>query len=318
MNPVTRNNVMNEEKTEQVKKSLKKIKEFKDINGWKLEKISIGATSEAKYKVSRQERSYFFKEIKSNEAEILRILTQLGSELIPKVIFPDMLKKNILVSDYIEPSPVKTKTIELGLIKKFLKMQNQLNDKGFLKENKNLRRYKFKEKDNGNLVKWIQRIVSIGNANLQLLKKYQLKILDDFIEITKELQEHSDEIARGYAQMPFARQHHDFREENIIGIPQKIVDWGSSYGHGPFLFDLAPFLLGDAERIKILVENSDICKDRDDDQINGWLEIATCARFFAFLAYRLDGENIEVSTRKSCNALLEYEILKYKGLEELF
>jgi aminoglycoside phosphotransferase (APT) family kinase protein len=113
--------------------------------------------------------------------------------------------------------------------------------------------------------------------------------------------------------MPFARQHHDFREGNILGEnPQVIIDWGSSYGHGPFLYDLAPFLLNHQENLAIFIQHSDICKQAGRTAIKRWLYVAACARFMTFFTYireRADCEKV-----KDLEAFLEYHYQTYGSL----
>jgi hypothetical protein len=88
--------------------------------------------------------------------------------------------------------------------------------------------------------------------------------------------------------MPSGWLHHDFREENILaGQPQYVADWGSSYGPGPFLYDLAPFLFGCPGRLDVFAESSELCDGVSRQAVERWLYAATAARCAALLRHAL-------------------------------
>lgn len=276
---------MNDKRLGKLMGILQKKEEFSDLSNWEIKKIKVGNTSPIKLKLSLESTKYFFKLIKDNEKQILKILSSMNSELIPKVIYPDLLDQNILICQYIDGGTLKNRNLDPELIKNFAQMQNLLNDDMFIKRSKFLDGYIRRKKDDGMFRNYVLESIPIGYNNLHKLKKLRLDIIEDFLVIFDVLIKKSDLIAREYAKMPFARQHHDFREESITKSPQKLVDWCSSYGHGPFLFDLAPFLWENPKSLKIFMDSSLICRNSNEEQIKRWLFIATCFRFILMLRY---------------------------------
>jgi hypothetical protein len=116
----------------------------------------------------------------------------------------------------------------------------------------------------------------------------------------------------------FARQHHDFKEDNIIGEPQKLIDWGSSYGYGPFLFDLAPFLVNDPDSLETFIKSSDNRKNTPRKQIDRWLHAPLGARFLGLLRWHLHPDEPRgiIHSEEECRSFLEYEYRPYKKLLE--
>ena len=114
--------------------------------------------------------------------------------------------------------------------------------------------------------------------------------------------------------MPFAWQHHDFREANIVGTPQRLVDWGSSYGHGPFLFDLAPFLVDDARGSRLYRQELEICRGVSDNVFDAWMQAALAAAFASLLMYRLCPGGGNIDDRESAQKFLEYEFQPFRRL----
>ncbi len=278
---------MKDRRLGKVKKILQKKEEFSDLSNWEIEKIKVGNTSPIKLKLSIESTKYFVKLIKDNEKQILKILSSMNSELIPKVIYPDLLDQNILLCQFIDGGTLKNRNLDPELIKNFAQMQNLLNDDIFIKWSKFLDGYIRTKIDNGMFRNYVLESIPLGYDNLLELKKLRLDIVEDFLEIFDVLIKKSDLIAREYAKMPFARQHHDFREDSITRSPQKLVDWGSSYGHGPFLFDLSPFLWKNPKSLKIFMDSSSICRNSNEEHIMRWLFIATCFRFILMCRYFL-------------------------------
>ncbi|MAG45609.1 MAG: hypothetical protein CMH63_02435 [Nanoarchaeota archaeon] len=300
-------------------KELKKILEskeiFKDINKWKLKLVPHGGVSPHTYFISKDIKKYFVKEIKENEKVILLALTKLKLGLIPKVVYSDLLQKGVLVQEYISGNHLKNKkSIEVQLIKKFAKFQNSFNDKNVKKKLNKFSKCESTDKDDG----FFKGEISFNfnyDKDLLNLKKYKLQIVNDYISILDYLRKDKKRIIDEFSTMPFARQHHDFKEDNIVGKPQRLVDWGSSYGHGPFLFDLAPFLVDNKKAFTEFVKNSNICKKYNKEQIERWLYVSLSARFLELLRYRLE-IGVNFRNKAECEMFLEYEYKTYKSLKE--
>lgn len=299
----------------ELKKNLNNVSELKNINSWKFDVMQGGIIARHKYKISKGDKQYFVKDIKENEKNILKVLVDIDAKFIPKIYFPQLLNKNILVTEYLSGGQLIGKKLDKELLIGFVKFQNFLNDKVYLTRNRPGDLANFSEKDGGFFKKCITANFNFGLRYLSSLNKFNLETVELNMELLSHLRKHRKEIIRDFTSMPFARQHHDFKEDNIIGNPQKLTDWGSSYGYGPFLFDLAPFLLNDNDNYELFIENSDICTKYDRKTIDRWLYVAAVARFVENLRYRLKDNGL-LDDREKCKEYLEYEYQTYKHLYE--
>ncbi len=284
---------------------LKTQREFEDLGQWTITEEVLGRTSPHTYRFRRGEKDFFVKQIKDNEREILKLLTPLRLLHIVRPSFPDLLDRNILVSETITGGPIQSKDLEAGLIRDFTTFQNHFNSPEFLQGPRT--------DDGGFFRDYLTSCFETGYNNLVELRVHGFPIVEKFVKVAQHLMATQDEIIFEFSSMPFARQHHDFREGNILGEnPQVIIDWGSSYGHGPFLYDLAPFLLNDQENLEIFIQHSDICKQADRMAIKRWLYVAACARFMTFFTYIR--EQADCEKVKDLEAWLTYHYQTYASL----
>jgi len=286
------------------------------LGRWRIVTIRSGMTSPHTYRLRRGEQDYFAKEVKANEARILRLLTHFGLAIAPRVIVPELLQDSILVAEYVEGAPIESKRLPPDLIERYADMQNVLNDREALLGSKAFQDCMFTTEDDGFYRRSIARCLDQGYENLLSLRRHDLPVIEAFIEIADRICADRDAITDAFAGMPFAWLHHDFREAQIIGCPPRLVDWGSSYGHGPFLFDVAPFLICDGGGLETFVSCSEICRSARPASIARWLYAATCAAFAGFTLWRL-GEFGYVDGRQgreACRELLEYEYPAYAPL----
>jgi hypothetical protein len=278
---------------------------FEDLDQWTITEEYLGTTSPHTYRFRRGEWDLFVKEIKENEREILKLLTPLRLRHVVSPSFPALLDKNILVSEYITGGPIQSKDLEAGLIRDFATLQNHFNSSEFLREPRT--------DDGGFFRNYLTRCFETGYNNLKALLMHGFPIVEDFVRVAQYLLATQDEIILEFSSMPFARQHHDFREGSILGEnPQVIIDWGSSYGHGPFLYDLAPFLLNHPKNLEIFIQHSDICKNADRMTIERWLYTAACARFMSFFTYIR--EQTDCERVNDFEAFLAYHYQTYSSL----
>jgi hypothetical protein len=302
---------MKKNNLEQFKQKLTSIKEFKNIESWKFTKIKEGIISPHTYKALKKKKIYFIKETTPHESHILKALIKIKSKLIPKIVHPELLDKNILVYVWINGTTMKIKKLKSELIINYAKMQNNLNGS---KNNRQLNRYSLNKPlscDDGYYKKSF--LGDLDNKNLLRLKKeYNLKILDNYLKIYDKIKKNKAVIVEVFTKMPFARLHNDFKENNIIG--DKLIDWGSSYGHGPFIRDLAPFLINDKQGLEIFKKYSNICKKSSDKKIKNWLYASLVSRFIELLKNRLYDGNENFSNKKECNEFLRREYKKYEKL----
>jgi len=300
-------------KFEELKKILASKIEFKDFDDPDVVKINAGIVSNHKYKIKSHNSSFFVKEIKDNEANILKILDMIDLDFYPKILYLDLLDKNILVSEFIEGDALQSWEIQDNLLLGFTQMQNLMNNISFLKEKEIFGISNFSETDGGFFRNQITENFLYGLETLDDLSKTNLPIVKKHFELVSFLKKDKQKIFDDFSNMPFARQHHDFKQDNIIGNPQKLVDWGSSYGYGPFLFDLAPFLLNNKNQLELYKSKSDVCKGFTDRQINRWLYVAAVARYMEDLRYRIS-DNGWNSSKEKCERFLESEYDNYQSL----
>ena len=289
---------------------------FHELERWTITDTDSGMTSPNSYRLQRGDRDYFVKEIKENEKRILGFLAHSGLEIAPRIVCPELLAQGIVVYEYVHGTALKSKMLPPKLIRDYALLQNLLNREHVLRQTEALRGYTFDGVDDGFYRNSITRCIDQGYENLLQLRAYDLPIVQAFVEIADHIRAYRTAITDDFAGMPFGWLHHDFREAHIIGDPPKLIDWGSSYGHGPFLFDLAPFLTNDARGLDTFIAHSDICRSATRAEIERWLYAANCASLGAFMLWRLGelGYASLKQTRESCRTLLAYEYPSYQGI----
>lgn len=160
-------------------------------------------------------------------------------------------------------------------------MQNRLNDVEYFNRN-NPQKYslcRFSDRDNAFFRRGYIESFELGYRNLiNLRERYSPSIVQKFIQLVEFLTEDKERIVDELANMPFAWQHHDFREDNIIGEKQVLVDWGSSYGYGPFMYDLAPFWLNNRRSLEVYTGSSEICRKEAKLRIERWVYVSAAVR----------------------------------------
>jgi len=280
--------------------------ELGDLSAWEIQPLTGGGVSKHVYRMSRDEVTYFVKEIKDNERYTLQLLHQLGLRIAPQVVYPDMLGQHVLVSSFTDGQPIQQKKLDAGLIRNFAHMQNALNDRRLFRSGRPPSGCKYTDHDDGFFRNGMLSNIEGGYRNLLALRDLALPIVDRLIAVADRIRTNADRLASMYAEMPFAWQHHDFREGHILGNPQRLVDWGSSYGHGPFLFDLAPFFVDDVDGSGLYRQELEICRNISAGVFDVWMQGALAARFASFLTYRLCPGGGNVNNREQARRFLEY------------
>ena len=295
----------------ELKEILSEKDEFRDIASWKLKGVNHGSVGIHSSIISKGKKKYFVKDIKDNEANALSLIYPLKLKHLIKVAYPDLLSRNVLVAEYIRGKPISSKNLSAGLIKDFAAMQNALNNPRLFANKKYFSANRFIDKDDGFFIKGYRSLWAQSRDTLNSLKRrYNLKIIDNYLSLMIYLDKYKEEIINECSKMPFAWQHHDFREGNIIGKKQILVDFGSSYGHGPFLFDLAPFLINNQSALKTFIKNSDICKKYSNEKILRWIYIATAINMNSRIKYHFESPKSLNETKE----FLEYEWKTHKYL----
>ena len=300
----------------QIKFTLKSIPEFFDLNTWKIKHLGIGEMYNT-YVFSKGKKKYFIKEVKPHEAQVNYFLSILKFKHIPYSVYPELLMKNILVLKFIEDGmmPLKDRIIDLNLLKEFTVFQNKMNDKKFFDKYNKIRLNNFSRKNNGWFTSRLERNLIFGRANLfKLKKKYNLSIIDRYIEIADFIKLDENRVSKDFADMPFARQHHDLREDNIIGKKHKLVDWGSSYGYGPFMYDVCLFLVNNKKAFNLFIKSSDIAIKASKERLKRWLYVALADRFTDFCKWHLREGTPNLVSKAKLDKVLKFNYQTYKDL----
>lgn len=305
---------------DQLEEILRSVPEFSDLKNWEMKHLGIGEMMHT-YILSKGNRKYFVKEVKPHEAQVNYFLSILNLKHLPYAVYPELLEKNVLVMSFIGGGmmPEVKRKINYGLLKDFIKFQNRMNNKRFFDKYNKQGLNNFDEKGvkskNGFFIKRGPKNLKIGRQNLLKLKiKYHLPIIDKYIEIADFLKPNQKEISSDFGSMPFARQHHDLREDNIIGRDHKLIDWGSSYGYGPFMYDLAIFLVHDKKALDIFMKESDMTRKVSKEQIQRWLYVALADRFNDFCKWHIRLGTPNERSKSRLKKALEYNYLTYKKL----
>jgi hypothetical protein len=280
---------------------------FGDLASWDITPVEGGLVSEHAARMRRGARDYFLKEVRENERETLRRVTALGLEHLPRLISPELLQQDILVTLFVPGGPIKSKRLEPGLLGDYAALQNHLNRPEQVDGPLHDDEFFY----GGSVLRWGRG----ARKRLQELhRRENCPIVGQYRRLTEQIGRDIERLAHEYSVMPFAWLHHDFREANILaGPPQIIVDWGSSYGRGPFMFDVAPFCLRYRENLEPFTAHSDICRAARKEDIERWLLVAARVRFLAMLHYLG-----ELPPARSLEQFLQYEWETYSKLADAF
>ncbi len=282
---------------------------FNQLESWEQTQITSGTQSGNVFRLTSGEQDLFIKEITDHERDIHKQLLDIKLKHVLKSKHPDLLEQNILVTDFVSCGSITTKQLDHNLIVEFATIQNTLlppgQDKGAHAASGEFFRKGFAEN------------IAAAGKRMVVLKQEAPTIAKEYTRLVEHMQRNKEKLTQEFAAIPAARQHHDFREANILaGPPQRLIDWGSSYGDGPFIFDLAPFLLADQQQLEIYVGSSDICRVAQAGQIEEWLVSCALARLAEMLRY------LEAFVIKQENGLedltgtLEYQFESYGKLLE--
>jgi hypothetical protein len=294
--------------------TLAKTPLFSDLAAWQIERIEDGTVSEHTYKLSRGETVCFVKQVKDNEAFALKLVDGLDLDIAPRVLLPELLAQHLLVAEYIPGGPLREKKLEPQLIVKFAELQNRLNNPALFAGRGTFSGCPSMVQDDGFFWRGHYQNCEQGYARLLKFRDTGHPMAEPYLAIAEQLRPARIQLITAFCAMPFAWQHHDFKEANIVGTPQRLVDWGSSYGHGPFLYDLAPFLIADPAGLDLFVQHAQACRHVSADQVQRWLYVALCARFFDYVVNRIREDGGIGYARDAENGPLEHEYETYRLL----
>ncbi len=290
---------------EQLKDHLQTKREFADWDSWTVSPMADSRASPHCYRLQRGGRNYFVNEVEGLESNIHKLLIPLSLRHVPKVIYPDLLDEMILVAEYVHGSPITTKELEPSLIGEYAAIQDQTDPLEFGTDEEKGRDPYFANSVLHSCDQAQRILADLNERGLPAAKKH--------IELLEALIGSSQELAHEHNRMPWARVHHDFREKHILGRdPQMIVDWGSSYGTAPFMFDLAPFVLNRPDSLDVFVEHSDVCRRFPRAVVERWVYVAAFARYVEMLRYLYAMANSEEADH--LQAYLDYQYPTYRSL----
>jgi hypothetical protein len=248
---------------------------FGDLSQWQVSPLG-GLTGACTVRVRAGTEDYVLKLVTDNERQIWQHLIPLQLRHVPTVLAPALLGRNVLVTAYIPGGTLRSKNVEPGVLRDLARIQNHFNAPGGEGEGYAGSTY----------AEYLLESFEAALSALAPVRSLGLAIVEDYARLLGDLAPRRTELAAALSAMPGARLHHDFREENILARrPQQLIDWGSSYGHGPFLFDPAPFLFGQPAKMKVFARHSELCRRAEPPQLAQWLYVATCARFVEFVRY---------------------------------
>jgi len=262
--------------------------DFADLSGWQMVPIAGGQTSAHLYRLrgGAKDRSLdlVVKEIKPNEQEILARLASMNLRHLPTVLYPDLLQHAIFVTRYYSGGPAHSKTLEPGVIRDLATLQNGLGIQPA-------------DPDSAYIGFTLDHAEKAERA-LARMQAEGVPLADAFGEIYRHVAGDPADLARRLCEMPVAWLHNDLREVNLIGRnPQMVLDWGSSYGYGPFLDDLAPYLLGRPQAMAVFIRASQVARSANRVDLKRWLNVAAASRFLAFCCHIHDLSTPEILPR---------------------
>ena len=233
-------------------------------------------------------RRLVVKETRPNETLILRVHAHLGSDVAPRIHHPELLKESLLVWDYV--TPATPGPIGAGLAKAYARFQNATEDGTIFDE---LALPAKRDKSGHEFyADTLNRCLAHSWNNVQKLEGIGLAKSQAICEVLELVGERAKELADEFGAAPFAWIHNDFRDENIVGAEgdsgeQRLIDWGSSYGYGPYLYDIAPYLLESGEAMRAYGTESAIWRHRTADQRSSDLIVCAAAALLGYLHWHL-------------------------------
>lgn len=246
---------------------------FANLQPSQIEWLAQGRSSHS-CRIQVGAREFFVKDVQPQERDVLRRLSQLNLRHVPPIRSSRLLEKMILVTDYIAGGTMQDLALDADLVREMAVIQNHCS--GSQQDSE-----KAREHCRSRAIWCFARAAE----NLQSLRSgTTCTEIVDYERVFSTIEARTSDVAQRFASMPLARLHHDFYPNNILaGPPQVVVDWGSSYGNGPFLYDLAPYLLLSAANLAAFAETSDLCGEVGGAQLQEWLICATSVRFASFL-----------------------------------
>lgn len=233
-------------------------------------------------------RRLVVKETRPNETLILRVLAHLGSDVSPRIHHPELLKASLLVWEYV--TPATPGPVSAALAQAYARFQNVTEDGTIFDE---LALPAKRDKSGHDFyADTLIRCLAQGRENVRKMERIGLQTPWTICEVLELVGAHPNELADGFGAAPFAWIHNDFRDENIVGADgdgggQRLIDWGSSYGYGPYLYDIAPYLLESDEAMRAYGAESTIWRHRTVDQRDNDLMICAVAALLGYLHWHL-------------------------------
>lgn len=252
------------------------------------------------------------KVVRPNEALILRVLAHLRSPLVPSICCPKSIGEGLLIWHYLDPAAVGP--LHPDLAKAYAQFHNATDDgKVFVELGLPA---KLEKSGQEFYIDTLHRCFSAAMVNLAKLQGYAWPVLDSVRKTMAKVGEREDQLAERFGNTPFAWIHNDFRNENIVGNPPKLIDWGSSYGYGPYLYDIGPYLVESDEAMRAFAGESAIYQSRSQSARQGDLLACTAAALTGYLHWHL-GDMLKDGEMERVRSALERRRKQYRRLQTM-
>lgn len=287
--------------------------ELGDWRSWRIERLAGGAVCDHIYKITRESDELVLKQIRENERYTLELLDRTGCEIAPRIVSPEALRYGVLVTDFIPGGRWSSLSLPAKLIVQFAMMQNRLNDRElFDSPTPSLCRYI--DRDDNFYGPGLLQNMGLAGERIELFVRSGHPSAAQTARIFQSFRDELPAIAADFAGMPFAWHHNDFEPRNLIGEQPKLIDWGSSFGHAPYFYDLAPYLMRDHEGDRLYRSTLDHCACVDDRSYERWRYVATVARFVSWAVNRIREDGGTRYLRDSDNDPIEPAVQLYSAL----
>lgn len=252
------------------------------------------------------------KVVRPNEALILRVLAHLRSPLVPSIRCPKSIGEGLLIWHYLDPAAVGP--LHPDLAKAYAQFHNATDDgKVFVELGLPV---KLEKSGQEFYIDTLHRCLSAAMVNLATLQGYAWPVLDSVRKTMAQVGEREDELAERFGNTPFAWVHNDFRDENLVGKPPKLIDWGSSYGYGPYLYDIGPYLVESDEAMRAFAGESAIYQSRSQGEREGDLLACTAAALTGYLHWHL-GDMLKDGDMERVGWALKRRHKQYERLQNM-
>jgi hypothetical protein len=221
-------------------KYIEELSQVAELKSYILTKYIKGSSLQPKFIGLCGSQKIFIKVVNNKESIILSEITKLQSQYIVGSILPELLKENIFIANFINEASQPYLNNEF--LYDYFRMQQLFDDHSKLNQLFGTDQSIYR---NYNFIPFKENILNDINVALRVFKCLQIQTegnLFYYEEIFNDISLKKLNIVDCYCCMPLRWLQNDFKRGNLIGKKPSLIDWGESYGMGPFLHDIAPFI----------------------------------------------------------------------------